>query len=317
MKSKKPCALVVFSGGLDSILAVKILEAAGCEVAAFTFESPFFGSEKAKTAAKNLGIKIFIEDFSKTILSLVKSPPHGFGKNLNPCLDCHAAMFRRADEFAAKNNFQILASGEVLGQRPFSQNREALTRVVKISGVEILRPLSAKNLPETSFEKSGLVDRKKLFDFSGRSRRPQILLAKKFGVRDFPSPAGGCLLTESGFTQKLKILLDRDSRASIDDVRLLKIGRFFEFGEKSFALIGRDFAENKKLEALENSKIFLIKMRDFVGPTALVKIKKPDDFDQIFPLVATKIKNYGRDSKKFNDKIAFEIRGSISEIREI
>lgn len=317
MNSSKIRALVVFSGGLDSMLAVKILQNAGCEVAALTFESPFFTAEKARVSAKNLGIELFVQDFSETILALVKNPPHGFGKNLNPCLDCHAAMFRRASDFAAENCFQIIASGEVLGQRPFSQNAVALRRVAKIAGVEILRPLSAQLLPETSFEKNGLVDRAKLFDLSGRSRHPQFALAEKFGIRDFPMPAGGCLLTEPTFTEKLRILLDRDSAATADDVKLLKIARFLPLGVKSFAVLGRDSVENEKLEALANSTNYVIQMAELVGPTALVKIHQPDEFAKIFPLVAVEIRSRGRDSKNFPGKIRFAISGAVSEVREI
>lgn len=299
------------------MLAVKILEAAGCEVAALTFESPFFTAEKAEISAHNLGIELFVEDFSDAILTLVKNPPHGFGKNLNPCLDCHAAMFRRAADFAAKNNFQIIASGEVLGQRPFSQNAVALRRVAKIAGVEILRPLSAKLLAETSFEKNGLIERAKLLDLSGRSRQSQFELATKFGVRDFPMPAGGCLLTEPTFAEKLKILLERDADATAEDVNMLKIGRFMPLGTKSFAVFGRDFAENERLEALANSTNYVIQMTELVGPSALVKIQQPDDFAEIFPLVATEIRRRGRDSKNSHDKIKFTISGAISESREI
>ncbi|MCF7845941.1 MAG: hypothetical protein K9L85_01760 [Candidatus Peribacteraceae bacterium] len=317
MSSKKKCALVVFSGGLDSQLAVKVLEAAGCEVAALTFVSPFFSSEKAERAAENLGIEIFKEDFSEKILDLVKDPPHGFGKNLNPCLDCHAAMFRQAHDFTEQNNFQIIASGEVLGQRPFSQNREALGRVAKYAGVEILRPLSAKLLPPTSFEEQGLVDREKLLDLSGRSRKPQMALAKKFGIQDYPAPAGGCLLTEPTFAQKLRTLLEHYPEAGAEDVKLLKIGRFLILGKSSFSVIGRDQTDNKLLEQLRDSQNYLVAMRDFVGPTALVRVHSPDSFKEIFPLVAEKIKSYGRDSKKATGKITFQINGAISEIREL
>ncbi|MFH0776123.1 MAG: tRNA 4-thiouridine(8) synthase ThiI [Patescibacteria group bacterium] len=317
MNSKKARALVVFSGGLDSILAVKILQNAGCEVAALTFESPFFGAEKAQISAQNLGIKIFVQDFSAKIWSLVKNPPSGFGKNLNPCIDCHAAMFRLASEFARGNNFQILASGEVLGQRPFSQNRVALDRVVKIAGVEILRPLSAQNLPETVFEQSGLVDRAKLLGLSGRSRKPQFALAAQFGLQDFPAPAGGCLLTEPTFADQLKILLARDPDFSIQDVKLLKKLRLLLVGQKSFVLLGRDQAENEKLAELVDAQTYLIKMQNLPGPTALLKVKKPDSFQKLLPEVAAAIRARGRVAKNSSVKITFEISGRVSKILAI
>ena len=155
---KKIKALVLFSGGLDSILAVKILEDQGIEVAGIYFESIFFGAEKAKEIAKKNDIKLFVEDFNQEILGSVKNSAHGLGKNMNPCIDCHATMVILAGEFAQKNGYDFLASGEVLGQRPFSQNKQALSKVVEIGEREILRTLSAKLLLETEVEKTGLVD---------------------------------------------------------------------------------------------------------------------------------------------------------------
>ena len=326
MSSKKTKVLLLFSGGLDSILAAKILQNADCEVTALTFETPFFDAEKAREAAKNLGIEIIVKDISQIHFKLLRDPPHGFGKNMNPCIDCHGLMFSLAKKIAAEKprvnsgvNFEIIASGEVLGQRPFSQNRNALQLVEKISGLKnkILRPLSAKLLPETSYEKDGLITREQLLDFSGRNRKPQLALAAKFGIREFPAPAGGCLLTDPGFSARLEILLARDSAAAPADAELLKIGRFLPVGERSFAMIGRNFSENEKLQSSKNPEIYLAQMREFVGPTALIRIKKPDSFEKVFPEIAKKIQSYGRDSKEFSGKITFEIWGKISATREI
>jgi tRNA-uridine 2-sulfurtransferase len=315
--SKKPKALVLLSGGLDSTLAIRVLQNAGCEVAALSFETPFFNANKARKAAQNLGIEIITKDISEIHFPIVQNPPHGFGKNMNPCIDCHGLMFRLAGELAKKENFQIVASGEVLGQRPFSQNPTALRTVQKIAGIEILRPLSAKLLPETSYEKEGLVDREKLFNFQSKNRKPQIALAEKFGITDYPTPAGGCLLTDPGYSRRLREFLERDPDATPEDVRLIRIGRFSPMGERSFAMIGRGQAENEQLETLESSEIYLIKMQDFVGPTALLRIKKPDDFEKIFPEVAQKIRSYGRDSKKHEGEIVFIIWGKENTERKI
>ncbi len=319
MKNKKPKVLLLFSGGLDSILAAKILQNAGCEIVALTFETPFFNAEKAIIAAKDLGIEIITKNISEIHFKLLRDPPHGFGKNMNPCINCHGLMFSLAKEIAREQNFQIIASGEVLGQRSFSQNRNALQLVEKISGLkdEILRPLSAKLLLETEYEKSGLIVREKLLDFSGKNRKPQLALAAEFDIREFPTPAGGCLLTDPGFSARLKILLERDSAATPADAELLKTGRFFLLGEKSFMMIGRNSSENEKLRSFKNPEIYLVKMRDFVGPTALIRIKKPDLFEKVFPEVAEKVRTYGRDSKNFADKITFKIWGMIEETREI
>ena len=317
MKTKNPKALVLLSGGLDSTLAVRVLQNAGCEVTALSFETPFFNANKARKAAENLGIEIITKDISEIHFPIVQNPPHGFGKNMNPCIDCHGLMFRLAGELAKKENFQIVASGEVLGQRPFSQNPTALRTVQKIAGIEILRPLSAKLLPETSYEKEGLVDREKLFNFQSKNRKPQIALAEKFGITDYPTPAGGCLLTDPGYSRRLREFLERDPDATPEDVRLIRIGRFSPMGERSFAMIGRGQAENEQLETLESSEIYLIKMQDFVGPTALLRIKKPDDFEKIFPEVAQKIRSYGRDSKKHEGEIVFIIWGKENTERKI
>ncbi|MCF7836398.1 hypothetical protein K9N08_01345 [Candidatus Gracilibacteria bacterium] len=306
---KKPRTLVLFSGGLDSQIAVRLLQNAGCEVTALNFTSPFFSATKAEAAVKQLGIEIIVKDISEIHFKLLRDPPHGFGKNMNPCIDCHGLMFRLAGELAKKKKFQIVASGEVLGQRPFSQNKQALQVVEKIAGVEILRPLSAKLLPETSYEKDGLINRKQLLDYGSKSRKPQIALAAEFGLKDYPAPAGGCILTEPGYARRLREFLERDPDATPEDVRLIRIGRFSPIGKRSFAMIGRGEVENVQLETLESLKIYLIKMQDFVGPTALVRIKKPDDFENIFPELAQKIRNYGRDSKKHAGKIAFKIWG--------
>jgi hypothetical protein len=286
-------------------------------VAALSFETPFFNANKARKAAQNLGIEIITKDISEIHFPIVQNPPHGFGKNMNPCIDCHGLMFRLAGELAKKENFQIVASGEVLGQRPFSQNPTALRTVQKIAGIEILRPLSAKLLPETSYEKEGLVDREKLFNFQSKNRKPQIALAEKFGITDYPTPAGGCLLTDPGYSRRLREFLERDPDATPEDVRLIRIGRFSPMGERSFAMIGRGQAENEQLETLESSEIYLIKMQDFVGPTALLRIKKPDDFEKIFPEVAQKIRSYGRDSKKHEGEIVFIIWGKENTERKI
>src|SRR3989339_1237471 len=163
-------SLSLFSGGLDSIIAVKLLQKQNIDVTGICFYSPFYGCEKALESAKELGIELKTIDISAEMLAVVKNPACGYGKSLNPCIDCHALMIRLANEIAQKENFDFIASGEVLGQRPFSQNKEALQRVQKLAGAEVLRPLSAKLLDETAVEKSGLVNRGLLERINGRDR---------------------------------------------------------------------------------------------------------------------------------------------------
>jgi tRNA U34 2-thiouridine synthase MnmA/TrmU len=186
-------ALVVFSGGLDSILAVKVLEEQEIEVTGLSFDSYFFDTEESKKTAEQLGIDLIVKDISELQLDTVKNPAHGHGSALNPCIDCHGLMFRVAGELAELvgkgKKFDFIATGEVLGQRPFSQNSDSLKKVEDLAGVDILRPLSAKLLPKTSYEEEGLVDREKLLDISGKSRRRQLELVEKYGVKYFPSPA--------------------------------------------------------------------------------------------------------------------------------
>jgi len=197
------------SGGLDSILAALVLREQGIDVEWIAFETPFFSADKARKASFNHGISLIVKDITKRYMPMLKNPKCGYGKNMNPCMDCHALMFRIAGEMMQETESDFLFSGEVMGQRPMSQNKNSLRYVEKNSGYDgyILRPLSAKVLPETPMELNGLVDREKLCDFSGRSRKPQMALAKQFGVVDYPAPAGGCLLTDGGYARKKSRLL--------------------------------------------------------------------------------------------------------------
>jgi tRNA U34 2-thiouridine synthase MnmA/TrmU len=209
---------------------------------------------------------------------LVKNPPSGYGQNLNPCVDCHSLMIRRTSAIMKERGYDLIATGEVLGQRPFSQNREALDRVSKLSGVEILRPLSAKLLEETTAEKSGLVDRSRLLDISGRSRERQMELAKRFGIEKYPSPAGGCLLTDPDFAARLMKMLDYWPECTANDIELLKLGRPYWFAEKGtadkvLAVVGRKHEDNLALTAAAQTNDLIIEMTDEVGPTSLLRKK--------------------------------------------
>jgi len=272
----KAKALVLLSGGLDSMLAVKVLQAQKIEVEALSFVSNFYSTQKAEEAVKILGIKLHIVDIKNEMLELVKNPPSGYGKNLNPCIDCHAYMLKRAGEFLNKD-FSFVATGEVLGQRPFSQNSQSLREVTKLSGIEVLRPLSAKLLPETKIEKSGLVKRHKLLNIEGRSRYRQIELAEKYGIRKYPSPAGGCLLTDPGFSSRLGKMLDYWPECSKDDIDLLKNGRVYWFKidngvVRALVVVGRHKADNNELEKLVKRGDFVLELKKEMGPFTVVRI---------------------------------------------
>jgi len=264
--------LCLLSGGLDSQLAVCVLRAQGLHVEAVVFESPFFKIEAARRAAEKLKVVLHIVPFTEDILSLVKHPPHGFGGALNPCIDCHARMIRRAGELMDEKGFDFVATGEVLNQRPMSQNRRSLGIVEQDAALDgrLLRPLSALVLEPTRVEQEGLVDRSRLLGLNGRSRKPQMELAAKFGLREYPSPAGGCLLTEQGFCRKLADLRDHEG---LDDERLVGLllgGRHFRLPGGAKCVAGRDARDNAGLKRAWCEGDVLLYTVDVPGPTLLL-----------------------------------------------
>ena len=268
--------LSLMSGGLDSQLAVKVLQRAGAEVEAVCFETPFFKSREAAKAAAALGVKLHVIDFTDDILALVTDPPHGFGGAMNPCIDCHATMIRRAGELMEKLGYDFVATGEVQGQRPMSQNRQSLQTVLKASGLggRLVRPMSAKLLEPTIPEQEGRLDREKLLDISGRSRDRQIALAAEFGIVEYPSPAGGCKLTEEAFGRKLKDLMTHEGLGDRRLVELLTVGRRFRLPGGSSVILGRDARENALLRTLRMGE--LVADPSVPGPTALIPVVKSE-----------------------------------------
>ncbi len=257
------------SGGLDSQLAIRILERAGAYVEAVCFSTPFFDITGAKKAASALGVKLHIIDFLDDELKLIANPPHGFGGAMNPCIDCHAKMIERAGELMAEFGYDFVATGEVQGQRPMSQNRQSMGIVEKCSQMKgrLVRPLSAKLLEPTIPELEGKLDREKLYDISGRGRERQIALAAEFGIVDYPSPAGGCKLTEAGFCRKLKDLKDHEGLADRQLIEFLTVGRRFRLADGSSLILGRDQRENEKLLS---SGLLTLRSEKGVGPTAAI-----------------------------------------------
>ena len=267
------------SGGLDSQLAIRVLERAGAYVEAVAFATPFFDNSKARTAAEALGVKLHVIDFLDDEISLIENPPHGFGGAMNPCIDCHALMIRRAGELMEKLGFDFVATGEVRGQRPMSQNAQSLLTVEKASGLRgrLVRPLSAKLLEPTVPELEGKLDREKLLDISGRSRDRQIALAAELGIVDYPSPAGGCKLTEDAFGRKLRDLMEHEGLRDRTLIELLLVGRRFRLPDGSGVILGRDGKENAKLKEIAASLttgtsrfLLLTPPQGLVGPTSLL-----------------------------------------------
>jgi tRNA-specific 2-thiouridylase len=265
-------ALCVFSGGLDSMLAAELIRAQGIDVLALFFETPFFTSEKAGKSARKIGLSFKVVNIAKRHLEIVKHPRHGYGNNMNPCIDCHALMFRIAGEMLEQEGAGFVFSGEVLGQRPMSQNKRSLSLIAVESGLEglLLRPLSAKSLPPTIPEEKGWVIRDLLMDFQGRSRKPQIELAKKLDISEYPSPAGGCLLTENAFSLRLKDLLSARHDFELREIEFLKLGRHFRLDMQTKAVVGRNKQENEALAALANSRDIILVSTSVPGPTVLV-----------------------------------------------
>jgi tRNA U34 2-thiouridine synthase MnmA/TrmU len=273
-QKRKVRALGLCSGGLDSMLAGLVLREQGIEVEWVAFETPFFSSAKARRSSRLTGIPLTVKPIFDVYMAMLRNPPAGYGKLMNPCMDCHTLMFRLAGEIMAGRGFDFLFSGEVLGQRPMSQTKPSLRYVEKHSGLGgyILRPLSARLLPETIPEQQGLVDRGRLLAIHGRGRRDQIALAEKFGISDYPAPAGGCLLTDKGFSARLKDFLDHHPEATENGIHLLKFGRHFRLNPQAKLIVGRTEADNESiLRHHDPAQDVVIDVRDYPSPIGLLQ----------------------------------------------
>ncbi len=271
-------AIGLFSGGLDSMLAARLLQEQGIEVTALTFTSPFFGAKRAKKGAKQLGVELVIADISEPHFEVVRNPAHGYGRNMNPCIDCHALMIRFAGREMEKRGLDFIFTGEVLGQRPFSQNRKALDVVARESGYgeSLLRPLCARLLKPTQMELEGLVDRERLLDIQGRSRRRQLELARQWGLTEYSSPAGGCKLTDPGFSHRLREALADDPGMDVRDVEILKVGRHFRLGRGVRLVVGKNRADNERIEALAREGDVLLRVVGHPGPLGCLRSREAE-----------------------------------------
>jgi tRNA-specific 2-thiouridylase len=281
----------LFSGGLDSILAVKVLQDQAVEIIGVTLCTPFFGAEEAKEAAQHLKMDHRIVDITGEHLEMVRDPKHGYGRNMNPCIDCHAMMFRKAGELMEREGADFLFSGEVLGERPMSQNRGSLVRVARESGYEpvILRPLSAKLLPETQPEREGKVDRQGLLDLRGRGRKRQMALAAHYGIPSYPNPAGGCLLTDAIFSRRLRDLFQHGDSVTPREVELLKVGRHMRLNDRCKLVVGRNQGDNQKLSDLRVPDDMILDVKGYPSPLALIPGEAPET---LVPLAAAILLRY-------------------------
>lgn len=253
---KKGKAIALLSGGLDSILALKMMLDEGFEVIALNLKTPFCtsgskGDDYSQSVAERFGVPLRRIYGEEDYLKIVKNPKHGYGKNMNPCIDCRIFLFRKAKEVMEEEGADFVFTGEVLGERPMSQRKDAMSLIERESGLKgrVLRPLSAKLLEPTLMEKEGMVDRNRLLDIRGKSRKPQLTLAKRYKIDDFPSPAGGCLLTDENFAQRVKDSFEHGEDA-LRHMSLLKLGRHFRVPTRAKIIAGRDQKENITLMEL-------------------------------------------------------------------
>jgi tRNA-specific 2-thiouridylase len=290
--SHTPKAVALISGGLDSLLAARIIQDQGVQIEGINFYTGFCveghthairnkdkGNAKRNNAlwvAEQLGIKLHIMEVIEEYKDVVLNPKHGYGKNMNPCLDCKIFMVHKAQAWAwmEENEFDFIITGEVIGQRPKSQRKDSMPIIARESGAEdrLLRPLCAKNLPVTLPEREGWVNRDELYDFHGRNRKPQIALAHKFGFTDFAQPAGGCcFLTDQAYSSKLKDLWSArgERNYELDDIMLLKVGRHIRPKPYYKLIIGREDGENNYLSGYFN-EFTNIKTISHKGPLALI-----------------------------------------------
>ena len=277
-------ALLLLSGGLDSTLAGRILLKMGITIEAVNFTSPFcrctpksYGCSVATAAAEQLGIPVRIEVKGESYLDIVKHPRHGSGSGMNPCIDCRIFTFIRAKQLMAEVGADFIATGEVLGQRPMSQRKSAMALIERESGLErmVVRPLSAGLLPPSIPEEQGLVNRTELLSIQGRSRKDQIHLAETYELHDYPCPAGGCLLTDPEFSERLRELLQHEPAFTIADARLLSIGRHFRLPGGAKVMIGRNESENRRLETATEPGDWLLAAKDTPGATTLIRPLRP------------------------------------------
>lgn len=273
-------AIALFSGGLDSILACRVVAAQGIRVVAVHFVTPFFGYDLLADAQgfsdrvrEKYGIEAVLRDVSRPYLEMLRNPPHGYGKNFNPCIDCKILLMQEARRMMADYSASFLISGEVLGQRPMSQRKDTLRVIERDSGCEgiLLRPLCAKSQKPTIAELDGLIDREQLLDFRGRTRQPQMELAARLGITDYPSPAGGCVLTDPTLGKRIERFYGEHPVVTVQDIRLLMVGRNFRLPHGATLVVGRKQEENERIAALVQPDDYLVKMIGRPGPTAILR----------------------------------------------
>ena len=275
-------AIILLSGGLDSTLAAELMSREGLELLAVNFKTPFCLCDRhssnlgcgsnARRVAEAIGIDLKIINATKDFLEVLKKPAHGYGANMNPCIDCRILFFRKSKELMEEIGASFIITGEVLGQRPMSQFRRQMNIIEKEAGLEglVLRPLSAKLLAPTIPEKNGWISRERMLDIAGRSRKPQMALAKDLGINDYPCAAGGCLLTDPEFANRIRDLIKHDE-LDMQNIDLLKAGRYFRLSRSAKLIVGRNENENKMLSMLAKEGDYVFEPATINGPIAVGK----------------------------------------------
>jgi tRNA U34 2-thiouridine synthase MnmA/TrmU len=281
-QKEKKKVVALLSGGLDSQLAVRMMQEQGFEVSAVAIKTPFCDFDcgrgcgfEIRERADDLNVNLKTVYLGDEYIEMLKHPKHGIGAGFNPCVDCRTMMFDAAKKHMEEIGAEFIISGEVLGQRPMSQHLDSLRMIEKDSNLvgKIVRPLSAGLLPETDPEKDGLIKREDLGMIKGRTRRNQLEMAKKYGIENPPNAGGGCLLTEPQFGIKAKDLFDHIETPTINDIDLLKIGRHFRLDEETKFVVGRNKDENEMIKALALPGDILLEAKDYVGPVSILRGK--------------------------------------------
>ena len=279
-EEKKKKVVALLSGGLDSQLAIKMMQEQGFDVSAVAIKTPFCDFDcgrgcgfEIRERADDLNVNLKTVYLGDEYIEMLKHPKHGIGAGFNPCIDCRSMMFDAAKKHMEEIGAEFIISGEVLGQRPMSQHAPALRTIENESDLvgKIVRPLSAALLPETDPEKDGLIKRENLGMIRGRTRRGQLDMAKKYGIENPPNAGGGCLLTEPHFGIKAKDLFSHTKNPTINDIDLLKIGRHFRLDEETKFIVGRNKDENEMIKAISLPGDILLEAKDFVGPVSILR----------------------------------------------
>ncbi len=299
--------IVMFSGGLDSVIATHLLMQQGLDVTALHFVLPFQSGiglrhQTVRDYSERLGVPFELVEEGGEFLEMVKNPSFGYGKNANPCVDCRIHRLGKAANIMRERGASFLATGEVVGQRPMSQRRECLDTVMRQSGLEgyLLRPLCAQLLPPTIPEEKGWVDRSKLLSIKGRGRKEQLAYAKLHGL-SHASPGGGCLLTEKETGRRFTDLREHDPEFSLRDFKLLAFGRHFRLGDQVRLIVGRTHAENQYLEKLVESENTHLTTTDTPGPTGVIRGTATEDH---LKTAASLVARYSKEREKNNVRVS-------------